>query len=82
MNKKLRQKLQNRIYGNAWQRVRPQLLERDGGRCQLRLKGCTVVATEVDHIVPASDDGSLYRQTESCDQEGDPVGTSIQACRR
>jgi 5-methylcytosine-specific restriction protein A len=60
MNKKLRQKLQNRIYGNAWRRVRPQVLERDGGRCQLRLKGCTAVATEVDHIVPAGEGGALY----------------------
>jgi hypothetical protein len=45
MDRKLRQKLQSRIYGGAWRRVRPKVLERDGGRCQLRLKGCTVVAT-------------------------------------
>jgi 5-methylcytosine-specific restriction endonuclease McrA len=60
MDRKLRQKLQSRIYGGAWRRVRPKVLERDGGRCQLRLKGCRVVATEVDHIVPVDVGGALY----------------------
>lgn len=29
---------------------RPLALKRDGGRCQLGLAGCTVQATEVDHV--------------------------------
>lgn len=31
-------------------RTRAAVLERDGHRCQLRLDGCTVIATTVDHI--------------------------------
>jgi 5-methylcytosine-specific restriction protein A len=60
MNKKLRRKRQNRVYGSAWRRVRPMVLARDGGLCQLRLEGCTAIATEVDHIVPVDAGGALY----------------------
>lgn len=34
------------------------VIARDGGRCQLRLPGCTVVATSADHIVPRSRGGT------------------------
>ena len=34
-----------------WRRVRPRILLRDGGRCQLRLPGCSSIATEVHHVV-------------------------------
>jgi 5-methylcytosine-specific restriction protein A len=60
MDEKLRRKRQNRVYGSAWRRVRPKVLARGGGLCQLRLEGCTVIATEVDHIVPVDDGGGLY----------------------
>jgi 5-methylcytosine-specific restriction endonuclease McrA len=33
-------------------RLRPLILERDGGRCQIRGPGCTGAADSVDHIVP------------------------------
>jgi hypothetical protein len=33
----------------AWRRVRARVLSRDGYRCQLRLPGCTDVATCVHH---------------------------------
>jgi 5-methylcytosine-specific restriction endonuclease McrA len=35
----------------AWRKVRAQVLKRDRNRCQLREPGCTVEATQVDHIV-------------------------------
>lgn len=44
----------------AWRRVRTEVLERDGGLCQVRLKGCTVEAAAVDHIIPVSDGGTLF----------------------
>ena len=34
----------------AWRKLRAEILRRDGHRCQIRLPGCTTVATEVDHI--------------------------------
>ena len=39
-----------------WAAIRKRVLDRDGHRCQLRLPGCTVVATEVDHRVAGIDD--------------------------
>jgi len=41
-----------RGYGWDYQKLRPQVLDRDGHRCQLHLPGCTHVATDVDHVVP------------------------------
>lgn len=44
----------------AWRAVRLQVLHRDGGMCQIRRgDGCTLTATEVDHIVPVADGGQL-----------------------
>jgi 5-methylcytosine-specific restriction protein A len=40
--------------GWRWQRLREQVLARDGGRCQL----CGQPAQQVDHIVPRADGGS------------------------
>jgi 5-methylcytosine-specific restriction endonuclease McrA len=48
------------MYGAAWQRVRRAVLERDEFRCQLRRPGCTLDATEVDHIVSVADGGAWY----------------------
>lgn len=47
-------------YSGPWQRVRRQVLERDGHRCQIRGRSCTAVATEVDHIVPTSRGGAWF----------------------
>jgi 5-methylcytosine-specific restriction protein A len=41
-----------RTYGHRWQRLRLQVLERDGWRCQIRGPKCLGEADEVDHIVP------------------------------
>jgi 5-methylcytosine-specific restriction endonuclease McrA len=47
-------------YGGAWERVRRQILKRDGYVCQIRGPHCKQVATQVDHIVPHLQGGSLF----------------------
>lgn len=49
-----------RYTSSEWKRVRRRVLERDGGRCQIRLEGCLGVADQVDHIVPAAAGGAFY----------------------
>lgn len=46
--------MQSLIETNRWQwgKLRSVVLARDSRRCQIRLPGCTIDATEVDHIVP------------------------------
>lgn len=39
----------------GWAKIRARILARDGHLCQIRLPGCTVAATEVDHIHPGDD---------------------------
>jgi 5-methylcytosine-specific restriction endonuclease McrA len=46
-------KRSNRIYGADWRRKRAAQLEWDRHRRQLQLPGCTINATEVDHILGA-----------------------------
>ena len=60
-------------YNGPWQRtIRPAILERDRYICQVRLEGCTVKATHVDHIIPwrqggaAWDHANLRAACESC----------------
>jgi 5-methylcytosine-specific restriction enzyme A len=48
-------------YGSAWPRLRAQVLREDP-RCRLGLPGCTVVSTQVDHILPRSAGGSDVRE--------------------
>jgi 5-methylcytosine-specific restriction endonuclease McrA len=43
--------------GADYRRLVKVVIERDGGRCQLGLRGCTDVATTADHIVPRSAGG-------------------------
>jgi 5-methylcytosine-specific restriction protein A len=50
-----------RDYGSAWPRLRAQVLCEEP-RCRLGLPGCTVVSTEVDHILPRSAGGSDVRE--------------------
>lgn len=42
----------------GWPRLRAEVLERDGHTCQMRLPGCLVHASEVDHVVPVADGGT------------------------
>jgi 5-methylcytosine-specific restriction protein A len=46
--------------GADFARANRLVIERDGGRCQLRLKGCAVIATTADHILPRSRGGSAH----------------------
>ncbi len=41
-------------YDGHWRRVRDEVLERDGHRCQLRYPGCELDAVEVDHVDPVA----------------------------
>ncbi len=44
----------------AWRSLRLRCLERDGYICQIRLPGCRVKATAVDHIIELEDGGAPY----------------------
>ena len=51
----------NPIYRTAaWRAARKRCLVRDGGICQLGLKGCTITATAADHIIDVADGGAPY----------------------
>lgn len=43
-----------------WPTLRAYVLQRDRYLCQLRYAGCTEQATDVDHIIPASQGGTDY----------------------
>lgn len=47
-------------YSGPWRRIRAQVLERDGGLCQIRGPRCTGAATAVDHIVPVQSGGPWF----------------------
>lgn len=48
-----------RGYGSKWDKKRQQILERDGGLCQVCLKrGVVTAAKQVDHIVPKAEGGT------------------------
>lgn len=42
---------------SAWRKTRAAILDRDNYRCQLRYPGCSIQATQVDHIVPVLQGG-------------------------
>lgn len=61
----------------AWRKIRHHVLTRDANRCQLRLPGCTVVATDAHHTRPRSVVGDnpahLVAACASCNARvGDP----------
>ena len=67
--------------GRPWRRLRLLILERDGFTCQLRLPGCTGLASHVDHRVSRRDGGSdhpdnLQAACANCNQRkgGGPGG--------
>ena len=49
---------QARGLGAEFELAKRLVIERDGGRCRMRLPGCTGVATTADHIVPRSHGGT------------------------
>src|SRR5262249_50206944 len=48
-----------------WARLRAAALARDGGYCQIRLEGCTLIATSV-HIAPALGGDHWLATLEDC----------------
>lgn len=40
-----------RGYDYAWQKRRERVMARDGGLCQIKGAGCSVIASEVDHRI-------------------------------
>lgn len=62
---------------SAWRKLRQVVLARDGYRCQLKVDGCTTVATHVHHVVgreaTGDDPRHLVAACASCNlQVGDP----------
>lgn len=56
-----------------WPATRKRIIARDGHVCRLRLDGCRVKATSVDHIIPTSrggrdDDDNLVACCWPCNQ--------------
>jgi hypothetical protein len=48
---KAQRQLEGRIYGSkAWKDAVKAAIARAGGKCELRLPGCTLIATEGDHV--------------------------------
>jgi hypothetical protein len=55
----------NRVYGPAWRRARGAQLAAHP-ECQIGLPGCTIVATEADHIDQAAGDPDHQRLRSAC----------------
>lgn len=47
-------------YSGPWQRIRKEVLERDGHLCQIRYPGCRIKANQVDHIYPVAEHGHTF----------------------
>lgn len=47
-------------YGGPWRRIRRQILQRDNHVCQIQMRGCLGVATQVDHIIPVAKGGPWW----------------------
>jgi 5-methylcytosine-specific restriction endonuclease McrA len=60
MSQTPRQALNNRVYGATWRKLRPEILERDKFRCQVRSPACQIVATMVDHRIAVRDGGAWF----------------------
>jgi hypothetical protein len=50
-------------YAGKWPRIRKKILERDGHVCQIQGPNCTQHATHVDHIVPVSEGGAWWDES-------------------
>ena len=54
-------------YGPKWRKARDAQLARDRKRCQIRLDGCTTIATTVDHIIGAANDPDHKHLRSACE---------------
>lgn len=53
--------LTHRVYNDKrWKTIRRATLHRDGYLCQIRLPGCTVRATQADHVTALEDGGQPF----------------------
>ena len=62
----------------AWLRRKAEVIKRDGGRCQLKLEGCTRIAVTAHHVVGKSITGDdpryLVAACKACNLKvGDPT---------
>lgn len=71
-----------------WQSIRRRILDRDNYTCQMRLLGCLITASDVDHIVRGDDhsDENLQASCTSChakksSQEGNSRKRELRAKR-
>jgi 5-methylcytosine-specific restriction endonuclease McrA len=66
------------LRNQAWRRKRKVVLERDSYECQIRGRGCTMEATEVDHIVPHAlgGDADLNNLRAACKPCNSSLGTA------
>jgi 5-methylcytosine-specific restriction endonuclease McrA len=74
-----------RYQTTAWRALRALVLDRDLWTCQVRDKGCTHGATEVDHITPAIEGGDFYNPTNlraSCKRCNSTRGARLAAARQ
>jgi len=56
--------------GTAWEKVRKQVLERDGYMCQLQYGDCEGEANTVDHVIAKANGGT------------DTMDNLVAACRK
>lgn len=68
----------------GWAKIRRRVLERDDYICQLRMAGCTTVATDVDHISDRDDHSldNLRAACSSCHDRRTYIQTLYRAPRR
>ena len=67
--------------------VADQVMARDHYECQAQLHGCTVIANEVDHVVPVFEGGNdelenLRAICSSCHKEKKTTGEATRATQR
>jgi 5-methylcytosine-specific restriction endonuclease McrA len=47
-------------YGGKWKTVRLEVLARDKHKCQIAGAKCTIIADQVDHIIPVAYGGAWW----------------------
>ena len=71
--------------GRQWRTLRLRILQRDNHRCQINHRGCTLIADQVDHIIPLVDGGAKYDPSNlraACTHCNASLGASMGNARR